>query len=176
MMRKVAVSGKARAGQVVNMKSKVQMMRFLLGISFALAMTGPGMAQSSESRSDGSERTALTAKASRLIELEFVARAEQRVEALRAQLIDLQMSEMELQSRVDDLEYQLTPDQIQRALALVGSVRPMDELRDALRVRLEREKARLNKQLESLETRRQSLVEAISEADANIQCLRQGPD
>jgi predicted nuclease with TOPRIM domain len=83
------------------------------------------------------------------------------------------MRELDLQTRVDDLDYQLTPDSIQRALAFVGSVRPMDELRDALRVRLESEKARLNKQFELLESRRGRLEAAISEADADVERLRQ---
>ena len=41
------------------------------------------------------------------------------------------MREFELETRLDELNYQMTPDRIQRALAFVGSVRPMDELRDA---------------------------------------------
>jgi hypothetical protein len=125
------------------MMCKIQITRFLLGFSVALAMAAASMAQSQESRSsDGCERNGLTAKANSHIDLEMATRAEQRVESLRAQLFDLEMIELELQARVDDLDYQLTPDGIQRALAFVGSVRPMDELRDALRVRLEGEKAR----------------------------------
>jgi prefoldin subunit 5 len=153
---------------------KIQIMRFLLVMSFSLAIATSGMAQSSEGeRSDGGERNALTAKASSLVDLELVARAEQRAEALRAQLLDLEMRELDLQTRVDDLDYQLTPESIQRALAFVGSVRPMDELRDALRVRLESEKARLNKQFELLESRRGRLEAAISETDADVERLRQ---
>jgi hypothetical protein len=154
------------------MMGKIQIVRFFLGISFALAIATPGFAQSSESRrSDGCERNELTAKTSRLIDLELVA--EQRAEALRGQLFDLEMRELDLQTRVDDLDYQLTPERIQRALALVGSVRPMDELRDALRVRLESEKARLNKQLELIASRRERLEAAIREADAEVEPLRQ---
>lgn len=156
------------------MMCKIQIMRFLFVMSFALAIATPGMAQSSESRrSDGCERNALTANASSLTDLELVAPPEQRAEALRAQLLDLEMRELDLQTRVDDLDYQLTPDSIQRALAFVGSVRPMDELRDALRIRLESEKARLNKQFELLESRRGRLEAAISEADADVERLRQ---
>lgn len=58
------------------MMGKIQILRFLLGISFALTMATPGMAQSSESRwSDECERDALTSKASRLIDIELVSRA-----------------------------------------------------------------------------------------------------
>lgn len=49
----------------------------------------------------------------------------------------------------------------------------MDELRDALRVKLENEKARLNRQLEVLESRRERLEAAIREAEADVEHLRQ---
>lgn len=84
--------------------------RFLLGISLALVMAAPGLAQSSGSRrSDGCERNTLTAKASSFIDLELVPRAEQRAEALRTRLFDVQMREMDLATQLDDLDYQLTP-------------------------------------------------------------------
>ena len=151
---------------------KKQIIRFLLGIFLALAMATSGLSQSSETRrSEECERNTSTAKSSSLIDLELVAK--QRAEVLRAQLFDLEMRELDLRARVDDLDYQLTPDSIQRSLAFVGSARPMDELRDALRVRLEGEKARLNKQLELLDSRKQRLVDAIRAADADVERLRQ---
>jgi chromosome segregation ATPase len=102
-----------------------------------------------------------------------LARAEERAEALRAKLFDLQMQEIELQSRLDHLDYQLTPESIQRALALVGSVRPMDELRDGLRKKLESERARVNKVLEHLASSREQLEAALSRAEAELERLRQ---
>ena len=154
--------------------SKRQIIRILSGIFLTLAIAASGWAQTSEGRrSDKCETNAMSARVSDLIDIDAVARAEQRAEALRNQLFDLEMRELDLRARIDDLDYEMTPDRIQRALAFVGSVRPMDELRDALRLRLENEKARLNKQLELLDSRRERLVELIQEADADVERLRQ---
>jgi hypothetical protein len=123
--------------------------------------------------SEGFAQSAATAQKSNLIELEILTRAEQRAEALRAKLFDLQMGEIQLQSCLEDLDYRLTPEGIRRALAFVGSVRPMDEWRDALRVRLENEKARVNKLLEFLVSSRERLEAEISRSDEEIERLRQ---
>jgi hypothetical protein len=56
------------------------------------------------------------------------------------------MKEIELQAQLEDLDYRLLPENIQKALAFVGSVRPMDELREALRIRIENEKVSVAKQ------------------------------
>ncbi|HYV05908.1 MAG TPA: hypothetical protein VFB82_15035, partial [Blastocatellia bacterium] len=67
--------------------------------------------------------------------------------------------------RIEDLNYRLTPEAIQRSLWLATSVRPMDELREALRLRLENEKARVNKQLDLLASRREKLEAAVREVE-----------
>jgi hypothetical protein len=45
-----------------------------------------------------------------LIDLEIVTRTEQRVGMLRERVVDLQVQEMELQARLDDLDYRMTPE------------------------------------------------------------------
>ena len=82
------------------------------------------------------------------------------------------MTEAELQARIVELDYQMTPGAIQRSLAFVGSVRPMDELRDALRARLENEKARVTKQLELVASNRERVEGAINAADAEASRIR----
>jgi hypothetical protein len=155
------------------MMCKIQITRFLAGLFLALALAEQGPAQSSGSRaSDACESATSKAQASRLVELEIVARTEKRAEALREKLLDIQMQELILQARLDDLDYRLSPESIQRALALVGSVRPMDELRESLRTSLEHEKARVNKQLEIIALNRERLEAAINRADAEIERLR----
>lgn len=106
-------------------------------------------------------------------DVEMLMRAENRMDSLRAQLINLQMREIELQARIDELDYQMRPESIQQALAFVGSVRPMDELRANLRARLEKEKARTNAQLELLASTRAKLEAAIRDAEAECARLRQ---
>jgi hypothetical protein len=107
------------------------------------------------------------------VDVEMLTRAENRADALRAQLVNLQMREFELQARIDELDYQMSPESIQRALAFVGSVRPMDELRVDLRARLEREKARTSTQLDLLATARAKLEAAIRDAESECDRLRQ---
>ena len=104
--------------------------------------------------------------------IEQLSRAEERAATLQTRVLELQMRELELQRRVSELEYQATPDAIQRALAFVGSVRPMDELRDALRKRCEEEKARVSKQLELLIATRQRLEVSLAAAQTEIQRLQ----
>jgi chromosome segregation ATPase len=103
----------------------------------------------------------------------MLARAEQRADSLRERLSDLQDRQLELQGRLEDIEYDITPERIQQALAFVGSVRPMDELREARRTRLETEKARINKQLELLDARGRRLEASIAQADRDVEMLRQ---
>ena len=170
-----------------------QIKRFLIGLFVALMLAESGFAQTATAQQSpsvvkGSSEQKLPEKpinvdqadspavvdeqdqAPNLIDLEMLTRAENRLDALRAQLLDVQMREIDLQSRVDDLDYRMRPENIQEALALVGSARPMDELREDLRARLESEKARTNAQLDLLASTRARLEAAIR--DANAECVR----
>ena len=154
--------------------SKRQMKLILAGLFVALTLGAEGLAQSPGSRpSEGCESNTLKAQKNNLIDLEIVTRTEQRVGMLRERVFDLQVQEMDLQARLDDLDYRMTPEAIQRALAFVGSPRPMDEYRDALRTRLESQKARVHRQLELLSSSRERLESAIAEAEAELERLRQ---
>lgn len=153
---------------------RLQVTRFLAGLTLALALATPGFAQSSPDRQPRpSKKSASAKRVDKLIALDTIARAQQRAEDLRARLLDLQTKELDLQTRLDDLDFQLRPENIQRALAFVGSVRPMDELRDALRVKLENEKVRVNRQLELVASSRERLESALREAEAEAEMLRQ---
>lgn len=109
----------------------------------------------------------------RRIDADRLARAESRLAALRDQLANLQMRESELQSRIDELDYQMKPESLQRALAFVGSVRPMDELRANLRARLDKEKSRTSAQLDALVATRMKVEAAIRDAEAECARLRE---
>ena len=91
--------------------------------------------------------------------------AAQTAENLRAQLRDVQMKEAELQYRLNELDYELKPENIERYFAGVGSTRP-EELREHRRRQLQLEKDALNNQLQSLVSSRQRLEVAITQADA----------
>ncbi len=102
-----------------------------------------------------------------------LSRAEARANSLRDQLVNLQMREIELQSRIAELEYRMRPESIQQALLFVASVRPIDELRSGIRARLEKEKDHVSAQLELLATTRAKLEVALRDADAESERLRQ---
>jgi len=112
-------------------------------------------------------------QAQRSSDLELLTRAETRADRLRAQLVELQMREIELQARIEELDYKMKPESIQRALAFVGSARPMDELRANLRAQIEYEKSRMSAQLEVLASTRTKLETALREAEAECARLRQ---
>ena len=103
--------------------------------------------------------------------------AQERAANLRAQLADAEARQTELQSRLQQLEENLKPDNIERSLAGVGSVHP-EELREARRRQLEIEKRGVQAQLDVLAASRSRLETAIASADAEIyrQSVGRGPN
>lgn len=105
-----------------------------------------------------------------LIDMERLTRAEQRAENLRAQLIDAESKLADLQSKLEQVDYGLRPENIER-VAGYGTVHP-EEARDARRRQLENEKSRLQAQIRILETSRTRLETSIGTADAEVDTLR----
>jgi hypothetical protein len=93
------------------------------------------------------------------------ATAAQSAESLRLQLLDVQTKEQELQTRAQQLDEALKPENIERSLAGVGSTKP-EELREARRRQLQIERDGIASQLKLLETSRTRLEAAIRDADA----------
>jgi septal ring factor EnvC (AmiA/AmiB activator) len=160
------------------MMCAIQIKRVVVGLFVALILAAPAVAQPAQERlsphSVSVPRQNLKEeRAPSLIDVEMLKRSEQRGDVLRAQLLDLEMKEIEIQARIDDLDYRLRPECIQQALALLGSPRPIDELRDDLRARLEGEKGRANQQLELLAATQARLEAAIRDADAECALLRE---
>ncbi|MDX6611069.1 MAG: hypothetical protein QOD75_255 [Blastocatellia bacterium] len=105
------------------------------------------------------------------LDMERLTRAEQRAEALRAQLLDLESKMADLQQRLDQVEYSLKPENIERATQGGGTVHP-EEARDSRRRQLENEKARLQAQIRLLETSKARLEPSIATADSEVDMLR----
>jgi hypothetical protein len=91
--------------------------------------------------------------------------AAERVEKLRAQLLEVQTKEDPLRTRLAQLDESIKPENIERSLAGVGSTRP-EELREARRRQLTIERDGVLAQLKTLETSRQRLEAAITNAEA----------
>lgn len=89
----------------------------------------------------------------------------QTAEKLRAQLSELQTREAELQFRLNDLDYQLKPENIERYFAGVGSTKP-EELREQRRKQLQIEKNSVVSQLQSIADSKLRVETAITRADA----------
>jgi chromosome segregation ATPase len=106
-----------------------------------------------------------------LLDMERLSRAEQRAESLRTQQVETETKLADLQSRLEQAEYWLKPENIERAQATFGSTRP-EEAREARRRQLEGEQSRLLAQIKILETSRVRLESAVATADAEVDLLR----
>jgi hypothetical protein len=105
------------------------------------------------------------------LDMERLTRAEQRAESLRAQLLDVESKLGELSIKVDQLDYMLKPENIERSTQGGGTVHPEDA-RDTRRRQLENEKARAQAQIKLLETSRARLEPSIATADSEVDMLR----
>jgi len=90
--------------------------------------------------------------------------AAESVENLKMKLLDVKAQEEDLRLRVAQLDESLKPENIERSLAGVGSTKP-EELREARRRQLTIERDGVLAQLKLVETSRQRLETAISEAE-----------
>jgi uncharacterized protein YlxW (UPF0749 family) len=94
---------------------------------------------------------------------------------LRAQLRDVQAKQGDLQSKLEQIEYALKPESIDRVVAVYGTTHP-EEARESRRRQLENERTRTQEQLNQLETGRVRLESAIATADAEVELLRRRLD
>jgi DNA repair exonuclease SbcCD ATPase subunit len=104
------------------------------------------------------------------LDMDRLTRAEQRSESLRAQQVDVESKLADLQSKLEQIEYQLKPESIERVGGF-GTVHP-EEARDARRRQLENERSRVLAQIKILETSRARLETSVAAADAEVDALR----
>ncbi|MGI8918394.1 MAG: hypothetical protein ACR2H6_07305 [Pyrinomonadaceae bacterium] len=106
-----------------------------------------------------------------LLDMERLTRAEQRSESLRSQQLEAETKLADLQSKMDQIDYALKPENIERVTSGYGTTRPEDA-RDSRRRQLESEKVRLQAQMRILETSRTRLETAVVNSDAEVDMLR----
>jgi len=106
-----------------------------------------------------------------VLDMERLTRAEQRAESLRSQQFDVETKLADLQSKLEQIEYAVKPESIEREQATFGSTRP-EEARAARRRQLESERARVQAQMKILESSRARLELAVTTADAEVDLLR----
>jgi hypothetical protein len=90
--------------------------------------------------------------------------AAQAAQELRNQLSQLKDREAEIKIRLQELDYELKPENIEHYFAGYGSLHP-EEVREARRKKLQIEKDRLQSQLNEISQSRQQLEAAIVAAD-----------
>lgn len=105
------------------------------------------------------------------LDMERLSRAEQRAEQLRAQLLDTETKMADVESKLEQIDYALKPENIERATQGYGSVRP-EEARETRRRQLETERGRLRAQFKILETSKARLETASASADQEVDLLR----
>ena len=105
------------------------------------------------------------------LDMERLTRAEQRAEQLRSQLMDVQVKIADFESRLEQLDWALRPENIENSGAGYGSTRP-EAAREARKKSLESERSRVQAQLKLAETSRSRLEGAVSNADSEVDLLR----
>ena len=103
------------------------------------------------------------------------AGAQERAAQLRAQLADVEGQQTALQTRLDQINEEIKPENIERSLAGVGSTHP-EELREARRRQLETQRKGIQSQLDNLAATRERLEAAIAAADAQSYRQTVGPN
>ena len=88
----------------------------------------------------------------------------EKVERLKGQLLDVQGKEEALRAQLQQLDESIKPENIERSLAGVGSTRP-EELREARRRQLSKERDGGVAQLQTIETSRTRLEAALANAE-----------
>jgi predicted nucleic acid-binding Zn-ribbon protein len=106
-----------------------------------------------------------------LVDIERLNRVEQRAEGFRAQLRDVQQKETDIQGQSDQIEYALQPENIERAVGMMGTTHP-EEAREQRRRQLESQRTKVKAQYDQLEQSRVRLEAAIATADQEVDTLR----
>jgi hypothetical protein len=106
------------------------------------------------------------------LNLDVLTRAEQRAEVLRKLLLELIEKETPLKNRQVQIEEEMRPESIERAMNLVGSTRTA-ELRDVRRRVFDNERKGLESLLNQIAQSRIRLEDDVKQADSLVFRLRQ---
>jgi uncharacterized phage infection (PIP) family protein YhgE len=106
-----------------------------------------------------------------LLNMDILSRAEQRAESLRKQLFEVIDKESQIQTRLDQLSFDLRPEMLERSVAFAGSLRP-EEIRETRRKSLDSEKRNLENLLTQIQNSRLSLERNVQKADELVEKVR----
>lgn len=106
-----------------------------------------------------------------LLNLDILSRAEQRSESLRKQMFEMIEKENVVKGRIEQIEIDIRPESIERALQLSGSMRPED-VREARRKSLAAERANLQSLLAEIQSTRANLSLNLQKSETVVEKLR----
>jgi chromosome segregation ATPase len=106
-----------------------------------------------------------------MVDLERLGRAEQRSAQLRQELRDAQAKKADLAVHLDQVEYDLKPENIERAAAGYGTTRP-EEVRAQRQKQLENDRTRTRQQIDQLTAAESRLQLAIATSDIEVDRLQ----
>jgi chromosome segregation ATPase len=106
-----------------------------------------------------------------MVDLERLSRAEQRSSQLRTELRDVQAKKADLEAHLDQVENDLKPENIERAVAGYGTTRP-EELRAQRQKQLENERTRTRQQIDQLAASEGRIQQAIATSDVEVDRLQ----
>lgn len=103
--------------------------------------------------------------------LDILTKAEQRAESLRKQSFDLMERETVIRSKIEQIDNDLRPENIDRNFAFVGSLRPED-MKAARKKSLENERSIQQTLLNEIQKTRAALDLNVQKADLLVERLR----
>jgi len=106
-----------------------------------------------------------------LMNLDIITRAETRAEGLRKQLFEMVEKENTVKTRMEQIEYEMRPEMIERQVQMAGTLRP-EEIRDSKRKMLESERTNLEGLLTSIQSNRANLEATVYRAEQMVDKLR----
>jgi len=108
-----------------------------------------------------------------LLNLDILTRAEQRTEALRKQIFEMIDKENTIKTRLDQIEYDIRPETIDRTtIQMGGSLRP-EEIRENRRKTLDGERRNLQSLLTQIQTTHASLDATLLRGEQMVERLRE---
>lgn len=106
-----------------------------------------------------------------MVDLERLSRAEQRSSQLRTEFRDVESKKADLEVHLEQLENDLKPENIERAVAGYGTTRP-EELRAQRQKSLENDRTRTRQQIDQLTASESRIQQAIATSDVEIDRLQ----
>jgi chromosome segregation ATPase len=110
-----------------------------------------------------------------MVDLERLSRAEQRSSQLRTELRDVEAKKLDLEMHLIQVEYDLKPENIERATAGYGTTRP-EELRAQRQKQLEGDRTRTRQQIDQLAASEGRIQTAIATSDLEVERLQKKLD